>query len=211
MQKSLKNIAITALSMSLTATLLFSQSNSTEWKRTNESGTKRVAHKSYKIELEGLKSLEPNEVYSVLGVPLKPWFQFWKSDEKRIDASLLHSISDTLRGYLDSKGYYDATFKIEKKGELVVVKIDEKSPVKIEKIEIESDFPIRELISFHKGEAFDTERFSNIKSAIKSELLKKGYCSYDLDTKAYVDLDKKSVELKYSLKKGELCRLEIPK
>jgi translocation and assembly module TamA len=204
--ESLKSIMITALSMSLATTLLISQPDSAGGKETNESSTKKAIHKSYKIEIEGLKSLDPDEVYSILGVPLKSWFQFWESDEKRIDASLLPSIADTLRGYLDSKGYYDATFKIEKKGELVVVKIDEKSPVKIEKIEIESDFPIRELISFHKGEAFETERFSDIKSAIKTELLKKGYCSYDLDTKAYVDLDKKSVELKYRLKKGDLCR-----
>ena len=38
-----------------------------------------------------------------------------------------------------------------------------------------------------------------------SALLKDGYCSYDLDTKAYVDLDKHSVALKYILTKGGVC------
>ena len=37
------------------------------------------------------------------------------------------------------------------------------------------------------------------------ELLDDGYCSYDLDTKAYVDLDKHSVDVRYSLKKGGVC------
>ena len=36
--------------------------------------------------------------------------------------------------------------------------------------------------------------------------MKEGYCSYDLDTKAYVDLERKKADLVYRLSKGELCR-----
>ncbi len=163
------------------------------------------SEKRYEIEIEGLKSLDADDIYGILGASTKSWFEFWKDDKHYISASLVDSLPDTLRGYLDSKGYYDATFKIIKQGDRVVVKINEGDPVKVTKVEIDSDYPIDDIVRFKKGDVFETEKFSDIKSAIKSKLLKDGYCSYDLDTKAYVDLDKKSVDLVYRLKKGDLC------
>ena len=163
------------------------------------------SEKRYEIEIEGLKSLDADDIYGILGVETKSWFEFWKSNKHYISESLLASASDSLRGYLDSKGYYDATFKIIKHGDKVVIKINEGEPVKVSKIEIDSDYPIDDIVRFKKGDVFETEKFSDIKSDIKSKLLKDGYCSYDLDTKAYVDLDKKSVDLVYKLKKGDLC------
>jgi len=41
-------------------------------------------------------------------------------------------------------------------------------------------------------------------------LIDEGYCSYVLDTKAYVDLEKHSVELKYVVKKGDICTFGEP-
>ena len=140
-----------------------------------------------------------------MGVRTKSWFEFWKDDEKRIPEELIPAIPDTLRGFLDSKGYYDATFQVIRKKDRVIVKVKEGKPVKVADINVRSDFPIREYITFEKGEPFETTQFTQIKSKIKNALLKEGYCSYDLDTKAYVDLDKRSVDLVYRLKKGGLC------
>jgi len=157
------------------------------------------------IEIEGLKALDPDDVYKILGVKVKSWFAFWKSDEKRIPVSLIPAIGDSLRGYLDSKGYYDATYTIKNLPGKVIITIHEGKPVIVSDINVSSDFPIQDEITFDKGDPFETEKFSTIKSKIKSALLKEGYCSYDLDTKAYVDLDKRSVDLVYRLKKGDLC------
>jgi translocation and assembly module TamA len=158
------------------------------------------------IVIEGLKALDPDEVYEVLGVKVAKWFEFWKDEEKRIPRELIPAISDTLRGYLDSKGYYDATYRVEVSGSGVRVVIDENRPVTVAEINVSSDFPIDEYISFERGEPFETDTFTTVKSRIKSALMKEGYCSYDLDTKAYVDLDKRTVDLVYRLKKGDLCR-----
>jgi len=161
--------------------------------------------KSKEIEITGVKSLDSDEIYRVLGVKTKSWFEFWRSDQKRIAEALIPSIEDTLRGYLDSRGYYDATFKISDTPQKITIKIDENRPVTISSISIESDFPLENLITFKKGEPFDTDRFTSVKESIKKELLDRGYCSYDLDSKAYVDLEKHSVDLKYRLHKGDLC------
>ena len=171
---------------------------------TNQTVTQESEQK-YEITIDGLKHLDADDIYGIVGATTKSWFEFWKSDKHYIPASLLTSVSDTLRGYLDSKGYYDATFKIIKNGDKVIIKIDEGEPVKVSKVDIDSDYPIKDIVKFEKGDVFETSKFTDIKSAIKSKLLKDGYCSYDLNTKAYVDLDKKSVDLVYKLKKGDLC------
>jgi len=173
-------------------------------RQTRRSDAQKI--KTLPITIKGLRHLDRDGIYDVLGVVYPKWFEFWKKDEPpRIAESLIPSINDTLRGYLDSKGYYDATFTIrtDKKG--VTIVIDERKPVTVKEINISSDFPIREYISFKKGEPFETDTFTTIKSRIKKALLKEGYCSYDLDTKAYVDLDRRTVDLLYRLKKGDLC------
>ena len=163
------------------------------------------ALKTVPIIVEGLKALDPDDLYEALGVKTHSWLEFWKSDEKRIPVNLISSLDNTLRGYLDSQGYYDAVYTIRVKPEKVIIHIDEREPVIVADINISSDFPIEDYITFEKGEAFKTDKFTRIKSRIKSALLKEGYCSYDLDTKAYVDLDKRTVDLVYRLKKGGLC------
>jgi len=166
---------------------------------------KQQKQKEYEVIIKGVKHLNIDELYGIIGATTKKWFEFWKSDKHMIKESLIPSISDTLRGYLDSKGYYDATYTIKQDGDKIYIDITENTPIKVTKIDIDSDYPIDDLIRFKKGDVFETDTFTDIKSAIKDRLLKDGYCSYNLDTKAYVDLDKKSVDLVYKLKKGDLC------
>jgi len=161
--------------------------------------------KEYEVIIRGVKQLDIDELYSIIGATTKKWFEFWKSNKHLIKESLIPSISDTLRGYLDSKGYYDATYTIKQNGDKIYIDITENTPIKVTKIDIDSNYPIDELITFKTGDIFETSKFTDIKSTIKDRLLKDGYCSYNLDTKAYVDLEKKSVNLVYKLDKGDLC------
>ena len=87
----------------------------------------------------------------------------------------------------------------------VFVNISENEPVKVRDINISSDYNISSLITLKKGDIFRAETFISIKSEIIAKLLKDGYCSYDLDSKAYVDLDKHTVDLRYMLNKGGVC------
>ncbi len=158
------------------------------------------------LRIKGIHALDVDEIDRAIGVEVPPKWEFWKDSERRIASALVPSIGDALRNYLDARGYYDATFQIRKAANGIVIRIRENRPVRVAKITIQSDFPIRRYITFKTGEAFDSERFVTIKKRIRSALLAEGYCSYDLDTKAYVDLDKRSVDLVYRLRKGGLCR-----
>jgi outer membrane protein assembly factor BamA len=183
------------------ATLLAAPSAS----RDPNATTQQEQVKKIPIEVKGLERLDPEEMLKVLGAEIHPWYEFWADHTPKIPVKLIAAIPDTLRGWLDSKGYYDATFKMEKRPDRVIVTVHEGEPVTVGDINVSSDFPIEDYITFEKGDPFETERFIDIKKKIKNALLKEGYCSYDLDTKAYVDLAKRRVALVYRLKKGGLC------
>jgi outer membrane protein assembly factor BamA len=160
--------------------------------------------KEWEISISGVKTLDNEEVLNAIGAN-RDGFWIFKGDYK-IQSSLVDSIEENLRGYLDSKGFYDATFKLKKSGGRIEIRVDEKKAVLVSKLKIESDYPIEKLVSFEKGDRFDTEQFVEIKRAIKRSLLRDGYCSYNLSTKAFVDLDRREASLKYTLKKGGRCR-----
>ncbi len=198
-----KNLLSITIVLSLSTIFLHANRQENLDKQKDIIGNKRV--KTIALEIKGNKALNSDEIYEVLGVKVVPWYVLWEEHTKKIPIKLIDLIPDTLRGFLDSKGYYDAEFKIKKSSKKITIIIKENRPLRVKDINISSDFPIKKYITFSRGDSFETERFINIKSRIKSELLHKGYCSYDLDTKAYVNLKSRSVNLVYRLKKGGLC------
>ncbi len=150
-------------------------------------------------------SLDEEELQDAVGVETKKFFEFWSDKKPTIGEKLLPTLEASLRSYLDSVGFYDATFSVKKTDREIAVSITENQPVKIYDINITSDFDIKEAVTFEKGEIFSTKEFVAIKGAIIEKLLNEGYCSYDLESKAYVDLDLHRVDLKYHLKKNGVC------
>jgi len=157
------------------------------------------------IVIKGNTQLTSSEYLDALGIKQSSWFEFWKDDTPYVSTEIIPTVSDTLRDFMDSKGYYDAKINVANGSKKVVVTIREDRPVLVESIAVDSDFNISKTIRFEKGGHFEAAKFIAIKSAIKEELMKAGYCNYQLDTKAYVDLVKRSVVLKYQVKKGALC------
>jgi len=157
------------------------------------------------IHINGEKHFDKSTIQTVLSVETKSIFAFWKEDIPRITDKLIPTLQATLESFYDSEGFYDATFKVEETNTTVNVTIKENKPVVVTKINIESDYNIAPLILLKKGYVFRAKDFIATKSAIIADLLNMGYCSYQLDTKAYVDLDKHQVDLNYVLKKGGIC------
>ena len=162
------------------------------------------------IHISGQKHFDLPTIQEVLSVDTKSIFAFWKEDTPRIKDKLLPTLSATLESFYDSEGFYDATFEIKETNTTVDVMIKENKPVRVTKISIQSDFNITDLIGSKKGDIFRAKDFIATKSAIIKHLLDEGYCSYHLDNKAYVDLDKYKVELKYLLQKGGICTFGKP-
>ncbi len=183
---------------------LYSESNSTK-DYSLFVKDKKVVHKYHNITIKGNKSIEESTLQNALGVETNGILEFYKEDNPKIKDKLLPSLPDALRGFYNSEGFYDANFTIDISDKLVTVDIDEDRAVVVSDINISSDYNISKLIILKKGDRFRTKDFINTKNSIINALLKDGYCSYDLDSKAFVDLDKARVDLRFILTKGGYC------
>ncbi len=159
----------------------------------------------YEIKFKGNSDIETKEYLSALSIKSKSFYEFWKDDKNYISKVKVASIKSTLKSFLDSKGYYGAKVSVTS-GTVVKVSVDEGKPTIVKRLDVKSDFDISQIVTFQKGGKFQASKFISIKQNIKRALMKSGYCRYNLDTKAYVDLPTHSVSLKYSLSKGKLCR-----
>ncbi|HFD14025.1 MAG TPA: outer membrane protein assembly factor [Epsilonproteobacteria bacterium] len=160
---------------------------------------------THEIHFFGQKHFDEARLQNEMGVDTASFFQFWKDGTPRLKDKLRPSLHASLKSFYESEGFYDATFKITNTKTTYTVNITENEPIRVKNILIESDHNITHFIKFKKDDIFRTKRFISIKSKIISSLLKEGYCSYDFDTKAYVDLEKHSVDLEYRLSEGGLC------
>ena len=160
---------------------------------------------THEIRFSGQQYFEEADLQDALGVKTKSFFQFWKDDKPKIQDKLLPTLEPSLKSFYDSEGFYDATFLIKESNSSVSVVIHENQPVKINDINISSDYDISDLVTLEKGAVFRTDDFVSVKTEIMKQLLNDGYCSYDFDTKAYVDLEKHTVDVHYKLQKGGVC------
>ena len=167
--------------------------------------TAEVEMPTHIIHFSGEKVFDESALLDAVSAEHKSFYQFWKDDTARIKDKLIPTLDETLRSFFDSEGYYDAEYKIKVTKTDVNISVRENEPVRVGDINISSDYDISPLITFHKGDIFRAKAFIGIKSNIVDTMLKEGYCSYDLDTKAYVDLDKHIANIKYVLKKGGVC------
>ena len=189
----------------LLSTSLFAEGNVTADQTTEEKSGEEIVLPSKKIVIEGLDTFDEVELFDALSVDHASWFQFWKESTPTIKEKLIPTLPAALRSFFDSEGYYDATFEIKETDDTVIVKIHEGEPVRVADINVTSDYDLSSVITFKPGEVFTAKKFIQIKGDIISLMLKEGYCSYELDSKAYVDLEKHTVDVKYALKKGGVC------
>ncbi len=160
--------------------------------------------KTYELEIRGVKHLDKEDIAKSLGVKENSLFNFW-SREKALPQEFVENLDTTLKGYLESKGYFDAKYTISRTADRILINISEGEPIRVSKVLFESDIELGNLISWKEGDIFATERFEKIKDATATKLLQDGYCKAELSTKAYVDLAQHSAKLEYKIKKGKVC------
>ena len=169
------------------------------------SSEEKVEIPSREIHFTGQERITLKELQKAMSVDTKSIFQFWKEDKPRIKDKLLPTLERSLQNFYHSEGFYDAEFAIQTSKSDVIVNIDENKPVKIKDINVSSDYDISSLITIKEGQIFRSKEFVSIKNNIIGKLMKEGYCSYDLDSKAYVDLETHKVNVDFNLKKGDVC------
>ena len=157
---------------------------------------------THRVKIEGKPYFDQDSVIEAMGAKERGVFH---RDEIDIDDRLLPTLVPTLKHFYESEGFYDAAIVIREDNDTVITRIDAGEPVRVADINISSDFDIAKLVSFVRGERFTAKKFVTIKAEIIKALLDQGYCSYKLDTKAYIDLEKKRAQLRYDLRKGGIC------
>jgi len=160
---------------------------------------------THKIHFEGVKHFSKKRLEEALSVENKSFFQFWKTENPRIKDKLIPSLQETVKSFYRSEGFYDMTFTTDKNSTDITLKMNENLPVRIHTITIESDYNLSKMIRQEKNDIFRANAFIVAKNSMIEALLKEGYCSYDLDTKAYINLTSHQVDLHYILKKGDIC------
>ena len=157
------------------------------------------------IKLSGKTFFTNDILFEALDVHTKNPLVFWKDEVPSIDIKLLPTLPQTLKSFYDSEGFYDANFTVNEDNNTININIKSGKPIIIKDINISVDANVTSLITFKETDRFRAKEFVNIKQKIIETLLNDGYCSYDLDTKAYIDLELHTAELSYVLKKGAIC------
>jgi translocation and assembly module TamA len=162
-------------------------------------------HPAKRLYVVGVHTLELSDIYDAVSAKYPGRFEFWKPDTVTIEERLIPTVPQALRSFLDSQGYYDATYQLDENRTALTIRIEEGEPVRICDINVSSDFDLDDIIDFQKGEIFKAKHFIEVKSRVISSLMHEGYCSYELDSKAYVDLEKHTVDIRFVLHKGDVC------
>lgn len=159
-----------------------------------------------KLEFQNDGEFKSSKLYDALGIQTPSWYQFWKDKTPKINEKIIPTLHESLDFFYKSEGFYHAKIEKIETNSSVTFKINEGKSVHINSIKIESDENINNLISFKRGNRFRALEFSQIKKDIKTELLKRGYCNFQLDAKAKVDIEENMVDLIYKLHKNRPCR-----
>ncbi len=158
------------------------------------------------LKFEGNNKFTQDKLYKVLDIKLPSWYEFYKSKVPKIDPKKVPKFKESLFEFYKSEGFYHTTIAVSETNSTIVFKINEKDPIIVASVTIISDADIKDLITFKKGDIFNAKKFVQIKEDIKKRMLKKGYCNYNLDSKARIDIEKNFVYISYDLNKYQLCR-----
>jgi len=157
------------------------------------------------ITFEGNIHIDTATLEELIGAKRPSSYIFWKDNVATINELYITKLDEIFTIFYRQEGFYEAniTHIIDHNG--IHFKIDEKRPIIIESIAVESDFDITTVDYLKEHSRFRSKDFGRMKSDINKLLLKDGYCRHDLNTKAYIDLERYSAKITISLKHGKLC------
>ncbi len=154
----------------------------------------------------GNKTFSSDRLYKELGLEPPWWVEILhKKWVPKVDEKLLPSLKEELQLFYKEQGFWDAKIRLKRERNKALFLIQEGPPLVIRAISVTSDFPIR--IPFKKNERFVAPLFKRMKEQITKRLLKRGYCSFEFNPKAYIHHTSHSVYISIYLRKGKICRI----
>jgi translocation and assembly module TamA len=157
------------------------------------------------ITFYGNEAVSTSALEAVVGAKRPSPLAIWRKDEAIINSILLSKLDETFRLFYRNEGFYDANISHEINKDGVHFLIQENRPILIKSIIVHSDLDIDDKITLKKKSRFRAKDFKETKKNIKRLLLSEGYCSPQLDTKAYLDIELYTAKIKINLEKNSLC------
>ncbi|OIP55996.1 MAG: hypothetical protein AUK54_02960 [Helicobacteraceae bacterium CG2_30_36_10] len=156
------------------------------------------------IKFQGNKSITERELYDIAGLH-KPYFYEFYKKEPSVNAKSLTLITQTVKNFYRSRGYFHAVVTHSLKEGYAQVVVQENAPVLVSDISTLSPKEISLAIPFKNGAVFDAQKFEESKKDIKLLYADAGYCKATLYAKAWVDIDANLAYLTYQVEQGALC------
>ncbi len=160
---------------------------------------------SIAITFKGNSIIDTSMLEDVIGAKRTSPLGVWRDRNTTVSSIYIPKLDEIFKLYYRKEGFYSAKIRHTQNSSGIHFFIEENRYIKVKNIEINSDFNIENLIYLKKNRRFRAELFSKTKLNIKKKLLQKGYCNYNLNTKAFIDLKKYSADIKINLKKGSVC------
>ena len=157
------------------------------------------------VEISGNTTFSKTTIFENIGLELPAWYEFWKPKKAAVNPKIINSLQESLSNFYISEGFYHVKIAKKAHNQTVHFTIHEGKPVIVRYIKIKSDYPIKQLITLHRKERFRTNSFVHSKKVIKKTMFQEGYCNYNLDAKAYVDMKKNIADLYFKLQHNMPC------
>jgi len=126
-------------------------------------------------------------------------YKFWKSNPT-FEQSQIKDFVAYLEDYSKSMGYYHVKVSAKTDDETILLHIQKNEPIKISSILIAKEY--EKFTSLEEGNRFRTTDFTETKKSIVGFLEEHGYPTYEMNAKAYVDLELYKVDVNVSVDKG---------
>jgi translocation and assembly module TamA len=127
------------------------------------------------------------------------FYKIWKSNPI-FEKSEIDGFAENLEKYAKSMGYYKVEISSKADEDTIYLSIKKNEAIKTKVIEIPNEFAHFSLVE--KDERFRTIDFTETKNKISAYLAEHGYPTFEMNAKAYVDIDLYKVEVKIEVNKG---------
>jgi len=168
---------------------------------------KSLGDSSVSITFEGNKAVSSSDLEEFVGAKRPSLItRLWKKNEAKINSILLPKLDEAFQEFYKNEGFYDANVS-HVLGEYRSVKflIKENRPIIIDTIMVNSDLDLSDAITLKEHQRFRADEFTKTKKNIRKLLMSEGYCSPNLDTKAYLDIEEYNATIKIKLEKKRVC------
>jgi len=126
-------------------------------------------------------------------------YKIWKSNPT-FQENEIEGFVDNLKKYTNSMGYYHAEIIVSTDKNTIYLDIKKNKAIKIASVVLDKEF--QKFVLFKKDERFKTTDFTSSKKKISRFLEENGYPTFEMNAKAYVDLDLYKVDINISIDKG---------